>query len=177
MRVIATAVAGCFALTGAAIAQETQDWTSNFARIKGGAVYDYKIGVDGTRVSEEFVLTHIVCTDGSKTLHVMLPYGIEDNAPDGKTTLKKVGGTYQALFQAAGAKIRRTLELKPVNDPKAHYKRQFMVKVDADGPLWKAMTSGKQDAALLLINGPGLPLEIEPDAKLDAALKSCGLSR
>ena len=62
-----------------AVAQEQEDFATDFARIKGGAVYDEKMGVDGSLISEQYLLTHITCSDGSKKLRVMLPLGPEDD--------------------------------------------------------------------------------------------------
>lgn len=183
MRLIATlaTVAGLAAMAGSALAQEQEDTAATFARIRGGAVYDVRMGVDGTAIAEEFTLTHVVCTDGSKSLRVMLPVSPGDDGTvfsgsGPKSTLKKLGGTYQVVFVAGGQRIRKTLELKPVNDPKSQNQSQFVVRLDYGGPLWNALTSDKPGAAIMLIGQGGMPVQVPTGPKLDAALRSCGIS-
>lgn len=177
---IAFAVLATLLACSAAQAQEQGDEVSTFTRIKGGAVYDYKYGVDGSAVSDEFELVHVVCTDGAKSLRVMLPVSPED---DGATfdssgpasTLVKKGSGYQVSFRANGSTLRKSLEVKPVNDPKSNYQEQFVVRVDYGDKLWKALTSSKDGAAVMLIGQGGKALSVPMDDKLTAALKSCGL--
>lgn len=181
MRLIAAAAA-LLVTSSAALAQEQEDVAASVARIKGGAVYDYKMGVDGSSLAERFTLTHVVCTDGSKSLRVMLPVSPEDDgtvfdSSGPKSTLKKVGGTYQVTFLAAGKKIRKTMELKPVNDAKSQNPRQFVLRVDYESPLWAALVSGKPNDAVMLIGQGGMAVEVPGGPKLDAALKSCGILR
>jgi hypothetical protein len=165
---------------GSVQAQEQEDSSSSFSRINGGAVYDFKYGVDGSAVSEEYFLVHVVCTDGSKSLRVMLPVSPEDDGAvfDGnglKSTLVKKGSSYQVTFRANGRHIVKSLELKPVNDPKSNYQEQFVVRVDYGDPLWAALTSPKEDAAIMLIGQGGMPVGLSVDGKLRAALASCGI--
>lgn len=163
-----------------ALAQEQEDWSTSFARITGGAVYDYKEGVDGTLVSEDYMLTHVVCSDGSRSLRVMVPVAPEDNditfTMDGAaSTLKKTGSTYQVVVTASGQRFTKELELKPVNDPKSHYAKQFMMRVDYGDVLWRAMVSPTPGEAMMLIGTGGTPISVPPDEKLTQALSSCGL--
>jgi hypothetical protein len=168
-------------LAGTAVhAQEQEDKVASFNRIKGGAVYDFRYGVDGSAVSEEYFLVHVVCTDGSKSLRVMLPVSPEDdgiifdsNGP--KSTLVRKGNGYQVTFRANGRNIATSLEVKPVNDPKSNYQQQFVVRVDYGDPLWTALTSSKDGAAVMLIGQGGMSVGLSVDAKLKAALGSCGL--
>lgn len=175
-----TALLGLCAASGAGLAQDQDEAVSDFTRIQGGAIYDLKYGVDGAPVSDEFTLVHIVCTDGSKGLRVMLPASPEDDgmvfSSDGpKSTLSSVRGTYRVTFVADGKPIRKTMQLKPVNDPKSKYDRQFMLRVDYADPLWNALTSKHEDDAVMLIGEGGKPVGIPVDSNLQAALKSCGL--
>ncbi|PZF77876.1 hypothetical protein DK847_05465 [Aestuariivirga litoralis] len=175
LAVLATLLAGT-----AAQSQEQGDEVSTFSRIKGGAVYDYKYGVDGSAVSEEYELIHVVCSDGSKSLRVMLPVSPEadgdvsdSNGP--ASTLVKTGAGYQVTFRANGRNIRKSLEVKPVNDPKSNLAEQFVVRLDYGDRLWKALTSEKDGAAVMLIGQGGRTVNVPVDNKLTAALSSCGL--
>lgn len=174
------ALAGIAAAAGTALAQDADESVSVFTRVAGGAVYDGRYGVDGGAVDESFTLIHVVCTDGSKSLRVMLPVSPEDDgtvfASDGpRSTLTSLRGTYRVTFQAAGQSIRKTMELKQVNDPKSQYARQFMIRLDHGDTLWNALTGRTGNEAVMLIGQGGKPLAIPEDPKLDAALKSCGL--
>lgn len=180
-RPIALAILATLLAGSAAHSQEQEDEVSSFSRIKGGAVYDHKYGVDGSAVNEQYVLTHVVCSDGSRSLRVMLPAAPEDdgtvfdsNGP--ASSLSRKGGAYQVTFRANGKVIRKRLEVKPVNDPKSSYQRQFVVRVELGDPLWTALTSRKDDAAVMLIGQGGMAVSVPVDAKLRAALASCGLT-
>lgn len=175
---LATVFSGALS-AGSVLAQEGGEVTS-FSRIKGGAVYDFRYGVDGSDVSEEYELVHVVCTDGSKSLRVMLPAAPDDDgtvydSSGPKSTLAKKGEGYKVTFRANGKDIRKTLELKPVNDPKSNYQEQFVVRVDYGDPLWTALTSRKDNAAIMLIGRGGKPVSVPMGGKLRAALASCGL--
>ncbi|MCA3554724.1 hypothetical protein [Aestuariivirga sp.] len=163
------------AAAGAALGQEQQDWTSSFTRIKGGAIYEFRIGVDGSAVDEDYELTHLVCTDGSKSLRLMLPYGPGDDYQGSASTLRRTANGWRVVFTANGRKFPKALELKSVNDKAAHRAQQFVVRLDHGDPLWKAMTGGDPLAARIMMNEGGLPVMIDPDPKLDKMLKSCGL--
>lgn len=177
---IASAAIGFGLLGGAARAAGDDETASAFTRISGGAIYDYRNGIDGSTVAEDFELTHVVCSDGSKQLRVMLPVSPElDDAVFSsggpKSTLTKLRSSYRVTFVASGKPIRKTLELKPVNDPKSQYARQFVVSLSYGDELWSALTSDAPDAAVMLIGEGGMPVALPEDPKLDAALKSCGL--
>jgi hypothetical protein len=183
-RIMPTAIASlalCISAGGSiATAEDLHEYASSFSRIEGGAIYDYKTGVDGAAVSEEYDLLRVICTDGSKSLRVMLPVSPEYDGyvsySDGpKSTLEKKRGSYWVTFLASGRNIRKALELKAINDPKSNNGHQFVVRVDYGDRLWKALTSGEEDAAVMLIGLGGTPVIVPEDPKLDAALKSCGL--
>lgn len=178
---IATVAFGICMLSGAASAEDQDDAASRFTRIEGGAVYDYRSGIDGGSVSEEFLLTHVVCSDGSKHLRVMLPVSpdLDDtvfSSGGAKSTLTTLRSSYRVTFVVSGKNIRKTMELKPVNDPKSQNQRQFVVGLDYGDTLWSALTSDKPGDAVMLIGEGGMPVALPADPKLDAALKSCGLT-
>ncbi len=164
-----------------AVAQEQEDTAESFSRVKGAAVYDFKMGVDGTLVSEEYMLTHVTCTDGSKSLRVMLPLGPEDDGTgfsmDGpKSTLKKKGAGYSADFTAYGKTIHKDVALKPVKDPKSHAQAQFEITLDVGDALWKAMRDPEPGKAMMMIGTGGTPVDLPDTPKFTAFLKSCGIS-
>jgi hypothetical protein len=164
-----------------AVAQETEDVSVAFARIKGGAVYDEKTGIDGTLVTEEFVLTHATCSDGSNKLRIMLPLGLEDNDTfftlDGvPSTLKSSFKGFTVQFKLGKRKITKGIALRPVNDAKSHYKMQFVVTLTVGDALWSAMRDEGAGKALMLIGTGGMPVSLPSDATFDRFLKSCGIS-
>jgi hypothetical protein len=164
-----------------AIAQEHEDFSIAFARVKGGAVYDEKIGLDGSLVTEEYVLTHVTCTDGSKKLRVMLPLGLEDNDTfftlDGEpSSLTSSFKGFTVKFKLGKRKITKVIALKPVNDVKSHYKQQFELSLNVGDPLWSAMRDSEAGKALMLIGTGGTPVSLPTDATFEKFLKSCGIS-
>ena len=170
-----------FVLTIPAFAQEKEDTAESFARVKGAAVYDFKMGVDGTLVSEEYLLTHVTCTDGSKNLRVLLPIGPDDNGTvfkmDGpKSTLKRKGGNYAVDFTAYGKTLHKDVALKPVKDPKSHYHQQFEITLNVGDALWKAMRENEFGKAFALIGTGGTPVDLPDTPKFTEFLKSCGIT-
>jgi len=164
-----------------ALAQEQEDTSETFTRVKGAAVYDFKMGVDGTLVSEEYMLTHVTCTDGSKSVRVMLPLGLEDNdiffSMDGpKSTLKKKGAGYTAEFTVYGKAIHKDVALKPVKDPNSHEHAQFEITLDVSDALWKAMRGPEPGQARMMIGTGGTPVDLPDTPKFTEFLKSCGIS-
>ncbi|MDE2384117.1 MAG: hypothetical protein KGO53_05810 [Alphaproteobacteria bacterium] len=181
MKLIPAILASALALSIPALAQEKEDVAESFARVKGASVYDFKMGVDGTLVSEEYMLTHVTCTDGSRTLRVLLPLGAEDNdmtfSMDGpKSTLKKSGSGYTADFKANGKTLNKAVAVKPVKDPKSHYHQQFEITLDVGGDLWKAMRDAEPGKAVMLIGTGGTPVDLPDTPKFTEFLKSCGIT-
>ncbi len=164
-----------------AFAQEQQDFSVAFARVKGGAVYDEKIRLDGSLVTEEYLLTHVTCTDGSKRLRVMLPLGLEDNDTfftlDGEpSSLKSSFKGFTVKFKLGRRKITKVIGLKSVNDVKSHYKQQFELSLFAGDPLWSAMRDKEAGKALMLIGTGGTSVSLPTDATFEKFLRSCGIS-
>lgn len=161
-----------------AMAQEQMETESTFTKISGGAIYDYKVGIDGAAVNELFDLTHLVCSRGSDTLRVMLPLGEADDATaftlDGTpSTLKKTAKSWQLTFMAYGKPVTKTIEFKPVNDKASLHKQQLIFTVSTKEPLWKAMRDKRGNKAMALIGTGGTPVEIFDDAKLTKFFAAC----
>ncbi len=162
------------------LAQEQEDFSTAFSRVKSGAVYSEKMGVDGSLISERYMLTLVTCSDGSKMLRVMLPNGPEDEGTtfsiDGTpSTLKQTKDGWNAEVAVNGKRMRKELVLKPVKDPKSLYEQQFEIKLLVGDMLWNAMRGKTPEKALLLIGTGGTPISLPNDAKFAAFLKSCGI--
>lgn len=180
MKPIAVFFLASVCLAASAHAQELEDSSESFARVKGGAVYDWKIGVDGSLISEQFMLTHVTCTNGSDTLRVMLPLGPDDNETfytmDGEpSSLQKSGNGWTADFVAGGKRIRKEVTLKPVNDEKSQNAEQYEITLRYGDPLWKAMASSEPGQAMMMIGTGGTPVGMPSGDTFNAFLKSCGI--
>lgn len=181
MKSVGFACVALLVFSASACAQEEEDTASSFTRVKGGAVYDYKMGVDGTLVSEEYMLTHITCSDGSNKLRVLLPLGPDDNGTTfsmggDASTLKKHGQGWVADFKVNGKRLSKDVTLKPVNDPKSHYKQQYEIALEVGDVLWKAMRVQQAGEAFMMIGTGGAAVWLPDEPKLTEALKSCGIS-
>jgi len=163
-----------------AFAQEATDSSETFTRVQGGAVYDMKTGIDGSSVQDQFELTHVTCTDGSKTLRVLLPIdpdfdGVVAKSDGQKSTLKKKGSGYTVDFNASGKTIHKSLVLKPVKIPKSQHKVQFEITLEVGDPLWRAMRVIPSGAAQMMIGTGGQTVELPDTPKFTQFLKSCGI--
>ena len=164
----------------AAQAQEQEDSASTFNRIKGGAVYDFTYGVDGSAVSEEYFLVHVVCTDASKSLRVMLPASPDDDGvvfdSDGpKSTLMKKGDGYQVTFRANGRNIAKSatqLQLDAANTAFATLLAQPNASVNFSGQMF---TKENQTALLSII--ARLESKVATEQARDAGLRGQPQSR
>ncbi len=181
MKTYASFLAALVALASPSFAQEREDTAESFSRVKGAAVYDFKMGVDGTSVSEEYTLTHVTCTDGSKTLRVLLPIDPADDGTvlklDGpKSALAKKGGGYALDFTAYGKTLHKDVALKPVKDPKSLYHQQIEITLVVVDPLWKAMRKNEYGKALVILGTGAAPIDLPDTPKFTEFLKSCGIT-
>ena len=161
-------------------AQEQQDYAETFTRIKGGAVYDEKIGVDGALISETYMLTHVTCSDRSKTLRVLLPVGLDDegaifNSDGPESSLQKTGAGYAVTFVDSRKLVTKDTVLKPVNDQKSLYREQFEIILAIGDSLWTAMRDKRGEGALMLIGKGGRSVTLPRSKTFTAFLASCGL--
>lgn len=164
-------------LVSACAAQEQEDYSEKVSPIKGGAVYDEKIGVDGTLIADEYILTHLVCSKGSRQVRMMLPLGLEDDRTfftmDGApSSLVKTRDGYRFTFKAHDKNIVKDVALKPTNDKASHYKAQFVVALDKGDALWRAMAAGK---AVAMIGTGGTPVALPSGKRFAKFLAHCGL--
>ena len=162
------------------LAQEQEDFSETVSPIKGGAIFEQKMGVDGSLIMEQHFLTHIVCSKGSKTLHVMLPLAPSDDGTtymmDGPpSSLKQVGNRWEMTFMAFDKPVLKTMLLKPTNDKASQNAEQFMFDLAFGEPLWKAMTEKDFRQAIALIGTGGTPVSLPTGKKFTAFLKLCGL--
>lgn len=159
------------------LAQEQEDYSEQVTPIKGGAIYDEKMGVDGALISEEYMLTHVVCSKGSRKIRMMLPLGLEDDGTaftmDGEpSSLVKTDAGYRLAFKAGSKQIVKDVELKPTNDKRSQNAAQFVVTLDKGDALWTAMADGTAKA---MIGTGGTSVSLPSGKKFNAFLALCGL--
>jgi hypothetical protein len=164
-----------FAVPG--FAQELEDYAEKVSSIKGGAIYDEKVGVDGSWISDRHFLTHMVCSKGSTKLRMMLPFGLDDDGTfftmDGaQSTLVKTRAGYQLTFKAGKKSVIKNVELKPTNDKAAYNKTQFVLVLDKGDVLWTAMRDGK---AMAMIGTGGEAVTLPSGKNFRKFLSLCGL--
>jgi hypothetical protein len=162
-------------------AQEVDEFSSAFSKIKGGAVYDGKQGLDGAAITDEYLLTHATCTNGSRTVRVLVPLGKEDNETfftlDGTpSTLKQTAKGWSLTFTAYGKPVRKNIAFKPVEDKASHYKEQIELTVRTDEALWKAMRDKDRGKAMALIGTGGTNIELPDDAEFTKFLAACHIA-
>jgi hypothetical protein len=158
-----------------ALAQEKEDFSAAVALIKGGAVYDEKIGIDGSLVSEAYQLTHLTCSTGSRKVRVLMPVP-KDAADEAETTLRQVKGQWQIGIQAYGKVYRKDVTFKPVRDPISQYSEQAEITVEFGDPLWRALTDAKGDAFLAEAGGFGAYVSVGGTPEFKRFLAACKLS-
>lgn len=174
----------CFALAfccGAATAQEQDEFATAFAKVKGGAVYDSKEGVDGASVSETYLLTHLTCSAGSNKVRVLLPVGEDeggrdlDSGADQETTLKKGPAGWRVTLKAFGKAQDVPVVFKPVKDKASLYARQPEVTMAVGSTLWKALVHPDGNKLLVMNGGLGTPVGVTRDGNFKRFLATCGI--
>lgn len=167
------AAAVCFITP--ALAQEQEDFSAAFSLVDGGAVYDEKIGIDGSLVSEAYQLTHLTCSTGSRKVRVLMPVP-KDAADEAETTLRQVKGQWQIDIKANGKVYRKDVTFKPVRDPISQFSEQAEITVEFGDPLWRALTDAKGDAFLAEAGGFGAYVSVGGTPEFKKFLAACKLS-
>lgn len=158
-----------------AAAQEQEDFTAEFAKVAGGAVYDEKIGIDGSLVSEAYQLTHLTCSAGSRKIRLLMPVGRDAAEAEG-TTLRQVKGQWQIDIRAFAKTYRKDVTFKPVRDPISQYDEQAEITLQAGDPLWKALLAERGDSFTALVGNLGTYVSILGGKEFQKFRKACGIN-
>jgi hypothetical protein len=168
-------------LASPCLAQEQEDMTSSFAAVPGGAVFDEMVGVDGSAVTDNYILTRVTCKTGSNDVRVLLPFGPQDDSflpqPDPKTvTLRQSADGWTVEVSHYGIRERVPVSIAPVSDPVSYYSEQYEVTVGVGSPLWRAMSDEQNAQALMLLGFQGEAMYLPRGETFSAFLRACEIS-
>ncbi|MFT3989147.1 hypothetical protein [Aestuariivirga sp.] len=157
-----------------AIAQEQEDHAAKFAAVQGGAVYDEMDGVDGSLVSENFILTHLTCSKGSSKIRLLMPVG-KDGAGQDDSTLVEKAGQWRITIKAYGKRYPKDVTFKPVKDGRSLYNEQAEITVTVGDPLWRALLDRKDYTFWAMNGSAGTNVYIAGGAEFEKFRKACGI--
>ena len=158
-------------------AQETEDLVTSVAKTADGAVYEERMGVDGTLVTESYLTTRLTCWTGKSAIEVMLPIARDDSLPQDGSTLREDKGVWHFTLRAGKTKIDKTAHFAAIKDKISLLAEGTVISIDHGDPVWKALIDPRGDQLLALTGGYGEFQSVSDDANLKAFEKICGLKR
>jgi hypothetical protein len=158
-------------------AQEQEDYVTSVTPTSTGAVLDDKIGVDGTLVSESYMLTRLTCRKGEKHIDLMLPITRADSVGQEGSTLRQVGSAWHMTLKAGKTKIDKAVTFVPIADKISFLGEGTSVPITHGDAVWKALIAPGGDKLLALSGGYGEYASVSDDTHLRQFEKICGLKR
>lgn len=174
MKAPACAVLALCLISGAAAAQEQEDFASSVKQTASGAVYEEKMGIDGSTVAESFQLTRLTCTKGSTETALLMPIDRTVSDQDVENTLKQKGGVWHITLQAGKARVDKTVRFVKIKDSAAQPDEGVEVTLTYGDPVWKALLAPQGDQ-LMALAGYSVYVSVENGSKLKSFKRFCGL--
>ena len=168
---------GLTLLAAPSLAQEQEDVVVTVTPTAAGAVYAYKMGVDGLLVSESYMLTRLTCTKGSSTVDFMLPVTREDSMGQDGSTLRKTGKDWHLTLKVVKSRVDKIVRFEPIADEVSLLREGTIFSMVHGDKVWKAMIDPRGDQLLALTGGFGEYESLPDDADLERFESLCGLSR
>ena len=168
---------GLMLVSTSAAAQEVEDFAITVKKTSSGAVLDYRIGVDGSLVSEDYFLTRLTCRKGDKSLDVMLPISREDAVGQDGSTLRQEGNTWHLTIKAGKRQFDKVVTFVPLTDKASQLKEGVVIRLTHGDVEWKALIDPRGDQLVALTGGFGEYEGVPDDAHLRQFERHCGLKR
>jgi len=168
---------GLVLLSAPVLAQEQEDFSIAVTETASGATFDYRIGVDRTLVSEDYLLTRLTCRKGVKDIDLLLPITRADAVGQDGSTLRKEGNVWHLTLKAGKIRIDKTVTFEPVADRVSHLREGTVVAIVHGDKFWKALIDPRGDQLVALTGGFGEYEGIPDDANLNRFEAMCGLKR
>ena len=158
-------------------AQKIEDSATSVAKTATGAVFEEKIGIDGTLISESYSLTRLTCNTESKRINLMLPINRADSAGQEGSTLLQVDGVWHLSLKAGKKIFDKTVDFVAIPDKISWRDEGAAVTIEHGDRIWKALVSPGGDKLLALTNNFGEYESVSDGPHLRQFEKICGLKR
>ncbi len=161
-------------LCGPAAAQEQEDVVTLVKKTASGAVYEEKMGIDGSLVSESFQLTRLTCTKGSAEIALLMPIDRTVSDQETDSTLKQKNGVWHLSLQVGKTRVEKMARFVKINDPVAQPDEGVEVTLTYGDAVWKALLAPQGDQ-LMALAGYSVYVSVGNGAKLKSFKRFCGL--
>lgn len=156
-------------------AQEQEELVRTVAKTADGAVFEEKMGVDGTLVSESYILTRLTCRKGDKSVRLLMPFTRDDSLGKEGSTLRQVDGHLRVSLKAGAAQEELPVTPVAITDKVSLFGEGLEVPVEHGSALWKGLIATGDDQLMALTGGIGAYVSVTKGKELRRFEKLCGL--
>ena len=156
-------------------AQEQEDLVRTVTKTGDGAVFEEKMGVDGTLVSESYILTRLTCRKADKTVRLLMPFTRDDTLGQDGSTLRDSDGQLRITLKAGAAQEELPVTPVVITDKISLYGEGLEVPIIHGSALWKGLIATGDDQLMALTGGAGAFVGVTKGKELRRFEKLCGL--
>ena len=153
----------------------TSESDYTITRTADGAVFEEKMGVDGTLVSESYILTRLTCRKGDRTVRLLMPFTREDTQGKDGSTLREVDGQLRITLKAGASQEDVPVTPVEITDTISLFGEGLEVPVVHGSALWKALLATGDNQLMALTGGIGAYVGVTKGKELRHFEKLCGL--
>jgi hypothetical protein len=163
-------------LTGLSAHAEDKDYSSStLVKTGEGAVLELREPVRVHPVSDVYRLIELRCTEGSKSIRVLLPVDKAASLAMEDSTLKRAKGRWSMVFKAHGKDYSEKVEFRPIAEKRSRVALAAEITVEYDDPLWKALVDKSGNKFWIMNGGLGTNVSVTDEAELSKFLAACHL--
>jgi hypothetical protein len=140
-------------------------------------VFEQKIGVKGSLVSENYLLTRLTCSVGRNSIELMLPIDWGYAMSHADTTYRITENGLKLTFQVGNEKLDKIVSPSPIMDRSSALDKGTVLSVHHGDRIWKALIALDRDKLIALTGGYGEFESVFDNANLREFEKICGLKR
>jgi hypothetical protein len=156
-------------------AEDKDHQTFSVLKIDDGAVLEERVPVRMQTMTDSYRLTQLRCTEGSKSILLLLPVDKSASLALEDSTLKRAKGRWSMVVKAHGKDYSEKVEFKTIADKKSKVALAAEITVDYEGPLWKALVDKSGNKFWVMNGGLGTNVSVSDEADLMKFLAACHL--
>jgi hypothetical protein len=156
-------------------AEERDHQSFTFIKSEEGAILEVREPVRAHPLSESYRLTVLHCTEGSKSIRVLMPVDKTASLALGDSTLKRAKGRWSMTIKAHGKDYSERVEFKAVSDKKSRVALAAEITIIYEDPLWKALVDKAGNKFWAMNGSMGTNVFVAEDAELVKFLSACHL--
>ena len=154
-------------------AEEKDHPTVALIKSDDGEILEVKEPVRQRPLTDLYRLTELRCTEGSKSIHLLLPVDKTASLALEDTTLKRAKGRWTMVIRAHGVDYSERVEFKSIADKKSKVALAAEISVNYEDPLWKALVDKSGNKFWVMNGGLGFPVSVTEEAEVAKFLAAC----